>query len=153
MCKVSGDLLGALEADRLRTLVVFRWDLAALYAGDTLAAFGKLKSLIVIDTHDRSRLSCTTLVLPAAEFAEQEGSFTNFEGRVQHFGKAFEPLGEARDEVGILLDLARRLGVKTGFNSLAGIRERLTALLPGYAEATPAPKRATIQVNKEAAPR
>lgn len=148
-----GDLLGALQADRLRTLVVFRWDLAALYAGDALAAFGKLKSLIVIDTCERTRLPGTTLVLPAAEFAEQEGSFTNFEGRVQHFGKAFEPLGDARDEVGMLLDLARRLGVKTGFNSLAGIRERLTALLPGYAEATPAPRRATIQVNKEAAPR
>jgi NADH-quinone oxidoreductase subunit G len=150
---VDGDLLAALQADRLRTLVVFRWDLAVLYPDPAeRAAFARLKNLVVIDTHERERLAGTTHVLPAAEFAEQDGSFTNFEGRVQHFGKAFEPLGEAQAEVELLLDLARRLGVKTGLGGPAGIRERLTGLLPGYA-ATRAPGRPAIQVSKEAAPR
>lgn len=149
----DGDLLAALQADRLRTLVVFRWDLATLYPeASERAAFSRLKNLIVIDTHRRERITGTGLVLPAAEYAEQDGSFTNFEGRVQHFGKAFEPLGEARDEAGLLLELARRLGVRTGLGSPAAVRERLAVLLPGYGAGT-APGRPVIRVSKEAAPR
>ena len=149
----AGELLSGLALDRLRALVVFRWDLATLLEDPALAEFARLRTLIVIDTHVHDWLPQTAVVLPAAMYAEQEGSFTNFEGRVQHFGKAFEPTGEARDEVSLLLELARRLGVRPGFNSLSGIRERLAGLLPGYAEARPVTQRSTIHVSKEAAPR
>ncbi len=38
------------------------------------------------------------LILPAAVFAEKEGHWTNFQGKLQKFQKALEPLGEAREE-------------------------------------------------------
>jgi formate dehydrogenase major subunit len=50
-------------------------------------------------------------VLPAAAaWAETEGTVTNSERRVQRVRKALDPPGEARDDLAIIFDLARRLG-------------------------------------------
>ncbi len=50
------------------------------------------------------------LLLPCATFAEKEGTWTNFEGRVQRFHRALEPLGEAKEEGWILEKLAEAVG-------------------------------------------
>jgi formate dehydrogenase major subunit len=50
-------------------------------------------------------------VLPAAAGAfESEGTFTNSERRVQRVRKTLNPPGEAREDLAIICDLARRLG-------------------------------------------
>jgi NADH-quinone oxidoreductase subunit G len=48
-------------------------------------------------------------VLPGVTHMEKEGTFTNFEGRVQRFAQALPPLGESRPDLEILCDLAQRL--------------------------------------------
>lgn len=48
------------------------------------------------------------VVLPAAAFAEKDGSFTNSDRRVQRVRKALEPPGQARPDWAIVSDLARR---------------------------------------------
>ena len=50
------------------------------------------------------------VVLPAASFAEKEGTFTNGEGRVQRVRRAVEPVGEARADWGDPQAVAGRLG-------------------------------------------
>jgi formate dehydrogenase major subunit len=51
------------------------------------------------------------VVLPAAAaWAESDGTVTNSERRVQRVRKAVDPPGEARDDLAIILELARRLG-------------------------------------------
>ena len=51
------------------------------------------------------------VVFPAsAGWCESEGTVTSSERRVQRVRKALEPPGEARDDVAILFELARRLG-------------------------------------------
>ena len=50
------------------------------------------------------------VVLPAAAFAEKEGTFTNTERRVQLVRKALEPPGEARPDWQIIAEIARRMG-------------------------------------------
>jgi len=49
------------------------------------------------------------VILPAASFAEKEGTFTNTERRIQRVRKAIEPPGEARLDTWIVTELARRL--------------------------------------------
>jgi formate dehydrogenase alpha subunit len=49
------------------------------------------------------------VILPAASFAEKEGTFTNTERRVQRVRKALDPPGEARPDSWIVTELARRL--------------------------------------------
>ena len=46
----------------------------------------------------------------AASWCEAEGTVTNSERRVQRVRKALDPPGEARDDMWILAELARRLG-------------------------------------------
>ncbi len=47
------------------------------------------------------------LVLPSAAYVEREGTFTNFQGRVQRFRTVVEPLGEAVADWDILGRLGR----------------------------------------------
>lgn len=49
------------------------------------------------------------VILPAAGFAEKEGTFTNTERRVQRVRKAVEPPGEARPDSWIVAELAKRM--------------------------------------------
>ena len=49
------------------------------------------------------------VILPAASFAEKEGTFTNTERRVQPVRRAIESPGEARTDLWIISELAQRL--------------------------------------------
>jgi len=49
------------------------------------------------------------VVLPAATWGEKEGTFTNADRTVHHSDKAVEPPGEARADLDIFLDYARRM--------------------------------------------
>lgn len=49
------------------------------------------------------------IVLPAATWGEKEGTFTNADRTVHHSGRAIEPPGEARADLDIFLDYARRM--------------------------------------------
>ncbi len=148
----KGQMLNALREGNLRALVVFRWDLPSLLGEETEQLLSQLRYLLVLDTHNRQWPGKALHVLPTAVYAEQAGSFTNFEGRVQAFGKAFEPTGEARDEVEILVELSRRMNLKGGVLGGNNIQQRLKDRLPGYGEIQ-APGRSVIHVSKEAAPR
>ncbi|MFF4615770.1 molybdopterin-dependent oxidoreductase [Nonomuraea jabiensis] len=52
------------------------------------------------------------MVLPAATWAEKTGTFTNADRTVHLSDKAVEPPGEARPDLDIFLDLARRLDLR-----------------------------------------
>ncbi len=69
------------------------------------------------------------LVLPVTGFAEAEGTFTNFEGRVQRVGQALQPPGIARPAWMVLSRLLSRLGdgepVGTAGAAFAALAERV----------------------------
>ena len=52
------------------------------------------------------------LVLPAAGYLEQEGTFTNAERRIQHVRPAVAPPGAARPDWEVVRDVARALGAR-----------------------------------------
>jgi formate dehydrogenase alpha subunit len=58
--------------------------------------------------------------LPAASFAEKDGTFTNTDRRVQRVRAAIAPRGQARADWKILCDLATRLEVRLGRERSAG---------------------------------
>ena len=53
------------------------------------------------------------VILPAASFAEKDGTFTNSDRRVQRVRQAFPPPGQARADWEIVAELARRTMGKT----------------------------------------
>jgi predicted molibdopterin-dependent oxidoreductase YjgC len=74
------------------------------------------------------------LVLPSAAYAEREGTFTNFEGRVQRFRAALEPLGEALPDWEILARIGRALGGRDPIYTAT----RATEVFDALAAAVPA---------------
>jgi formate dehydrogenase major subunit len=74
------------------------------------------------------------VVLPAtASWCEAEGTVTNSERRVQRVRKAVEPPDGARDELWILAELARRLGVDLGPPAAESVWNEFRAVAPGFA--------------------
>jgi len=77
------------------------------------------------------------VVLPsAATWAEGEGTVTNSERRVQRVRKAVEPPGDARDEIWIMAELAKRLGYDWGHPSAEEVWNEVRALSPQLAGMT-----------------
>jgi formate dehydrogenase alpha subunit len=89
------------------------------------------------------------VVLPAAAFAEKEGTFTNSERRIQRVRKAVEAPGEARADAWIIAELAKRMIAQGaaapdpaapftgwGHTSAADVMAEINALAPIYAGIT-----------------
>ncbi|UCB52584.1 MAG: molybdopterin-dependent oxidoreductase [Candidatus Zixiibacteriota bacterium] len=73
------------------------------------------------------------LALPAASFAEVDGTFINGEGRIQRVRKAVHPPGEALPDWEILCRIARKMGNK-GFNfsSARKVHKEISSLVKGF---------------------
>lgn len=96
-------------------------------------ALKNAKFVIVQDISHRSdTVDFADLVLPAAGWLEKEGTMTNSERRISYLNKGIEPLGEARADVEILCDFAKRMGFR-GFNfaNAAEIYEEYVAMTKG----------------------
>ncbi len=74
------------------------------------------------------------VVLPAASWAERDGSFTNTERRVQYFSRALEPMQNARADWEILRDIARSLGAGWNYETSSDVMNEITQTVPQYAK-------------------
>lgn len=73
-------------------------------------ALNTLDFLVVQDIFLTETAQLADVILPAASFAEKDGTFTNTERRIQRVRKAVEPPGESRTDLDIITDLAGRMG-------------------------------------------
>ena len=96
-------------------------------------ALKKLDFLIVQDIFLTETARLADLVLPAATFAEKEGTFSNTERRVQRVRKAIDPVGESRPDWQIVCEIAKRLGGKGfDFETPAEIMDEIASVTPQY---------------------
>ena len=87
-------------------------------------AIGQLDFLIVQDLFLHETAERAHVFLPAAAFAEKEGTFTNSERRVQRVRKAIEPPGQARPDWWITAELAKRVAARLGLRGGRPVRLR-----------------------------
>ncbi len=92
-----------------------------------------LEFLVVQDIFMTETAGLADVILPAACFAEKDGTFSNTERRVQRVRKAVEPPGLARADWEILTDLARRMGLDWNYESAEDIFKEIASLTPSYA--------------------
>jgi len=95
-------------------------------------ALASLDFLVVQDMFLTETARLANVVLPAASFAEKEGTFTNFEGRVQRIQKAINPLGESLPDWEIILRLAEKMQYPLPFSSLQQVVDEIEELVPLY---------------------
>lgn len=99
-------LLEKAAAGEIKVLYIFQHD----FASEEARALLKEAGYVVFQGTNWNRTAeLAHLVLPAATYAEKDGTFTNCEGRVQRFHQALLPLGESRPDIEILLELAGKL--------------------------------------------
>ena len=95
-----------------------------------------LDFLVVQDMFPTETAKLANVVLPAASFAEKEGTFTNFEGRVNRVRKAIEPVGESLPDWEIILRLAGQMGSPMPYSSLQDVMSEIEELVPSYEDYT-----------------
>jgi NADH-quinone oxidoreductase subunit G len=108
-----------------------------LVLGDDLAdqeaSFGERAELYVyLGHHESAAAERADFVLPITTFAEQEGSFTNHEGRVQRFWPALRPPGMARPAWLILGALLAEMTEEPAPRSAAEAFASLSAAVSAY---------------------
>ena len=104
------ELLGKLGGE-VRGLFVHGANLV-VSAPDALAVRRRLESLdllVVCDFLPGETAALADVVLPVTQWAEEEGTMTNLEGRVLRRRQAVSPPGEVRSELDVLAELARLL--------------------------------------------
>ena len=99
-------------------------------------ALESLDFLVVQDLFMTETAKHADVFLPAACYAEKDGTFTNTERRVQRVRKAVEAPGEARPDWQIICDLSRRLGHPMDFASPQEVFDEIRSLVPSYAGIT-----------------
>lgn len=95
-------------------------------------ALARLSLLVVQDIFATETAQLADVILPAASFAEKDGSFTSTERRVQLVRQAIFPPGEARADWEIVSELASRMGYPMHYGSTAEIMQEIARLTPIY---------------------
>jgi formate dehydrogenase alpha subunit len=95
-------------------------------------ALAFLDFLVVTDMFLTETARVATVVLPVASFAEKDGTFTNFEGRVQRLHKAIEPAGDSLPDGEIVMRLARMMGSPMPYASPQQVIDEIEEMIPFY---------------------
>ncbi len=100
-------------------------------------ALEKLDFFVVQDIFMTETAKYADVVLPAASFAEKDGTFTNTERRVQRIRKAIDPIGMSKPDWQITCEIAKHMGEKGfDYNDVSDIFDEINELTPSYAGIT-----------------
>jgi formate dehydrogenase alpha subunit len=112
-------------------------------------AMQQAEFMVVQDLFFTETCQFADVIFPAASFAEKDGTFTNTERRIQRVHKAIEPPGEAKADLWIITELAKRM-IASGaaapdggapyagweHSSVTDVMAEINALTPIYAGVT-----------------
>jgi formate dehydrogenase major subunit len=99
-------------------------------------ALSKLKHLVVQDIFFTETCSYADVILPASAFAEKSGTFTNTDRRVQLARQAVSPPGESRQDLWIICDIAKRLGLNWEYASVEEVFAEVRLATPSMSGIT-----------------
>jgi formate dehydrogenase major subunit len=126
------EMLDAAVRGDLRALWIQGEDVAQSDPNEShvLAALRALDFLVVQEMFLTETARHADLVLPAAGYLEQEGTFTNAERRIQRVRAAVAPTGSARPDWEVVRDAAIALGAPWRYASPAQVMEEIAAVAP-----------------------
>ncbi|NWG73694.1 MAG: formate dehydrogenase subunit alpha, partial [Rubrivivax sp.] len=99
----------------------------AQHAREALAA---LEHLVVQDIFLTETAYLADVVLPASAFPEKTGTFTNTDRLVQLGRQAIDPPGDARQDLWILQQIARRLGLDWRYGGVRDVFDEMRRTMP-----------------------
>ncbi|MES9970413.1 MAG: formate dehydrogenase subunit alpha [Candidatus Thiodiazotropha sp.] len=96
-------------------------------------ALASLEHLVVQDIFMTETAWYADVILPASAFAEKTGSFTNTDRRVQLGRQAVDPPGEARQDLQIIQEMGRRLGLDWHYEHPQEVFAEMRQAMPSIA--------------------
>ena len=99
-------------------------------------ALAKLDHLVVQDLFVTETAFHADVILPASAFAEKSGTFTNTDRRVQLAREVIKPPGEARQDLWIIQEIAKRMGLPWNYGGPADVFTEMTQVMPSLKNIT-----------------
>ncbi|WP_395399272.1 formate dehydrogenase subunit alpha [Pseudoduganella sp. UC29_106] len=100
------------------------------------AALAALDHLVVQDIFLTETAYLADVILPASAFPEKTGSFTNTDRLVQIGRQAVPPPGDARQDLWIVQEVARRVGLEWNYAGPAEVFDEMRKVMPSIAGIT-----------------
>lgn len=129
------EVINAVAKDEVRMLWVFGENPAVSDPDTTHVqhALEHCEFLVVSDLFMTETAEFADVILPAASFAEKDGTFTNTERRVQRIRQAVRPRGNSKPDWEIFMDVMNRLGYDKKYLNPSQIFDEITMVTPSYA--------------------
>jgi len=97
------------------------------------AGLAALDHLVLQDIFLTETAAYADILLPASAFPEKTGTFSNTDRRVQVGRQALEPPGEARQDIWIIEEIARRLNLDWRYDSVEAVFNEMRGAMPSIA--------------------
>jgi len=101
-----------------------------------VSALQSLDLLIVQEIFLTETAKLAHVVLPGASFLEKEGTFTNGERRIQAVHKVVEPVGDARPDGQIMVEIMNRMGYPQAPYNAKTMLAEISQIVPFFAGVT-----------------
>ncbi|PYQ17438.1 MAG: hypothetical protein DMF80_00815 [Acidobacteria bacterium] len=125
------EIVNACAAGGVKALVLEGPEL--LRRPEVADALGKVPFVAVMATHEEPALDRAHLVLPAAMWAEVDGTFTNYQRRVQRIRRAFRAPGAAVPRWELAAGVLKRLQSPLAASSAREVFTLLAGTVPDFA--------------------
>jgi formate dehydrogenase major subunit len=99
-------------------------------------ALARLEHLVLQEIFFTETAGFADVIFPASAFPEKTGTFTNTDRRVQLGRQALDPPGEARPDLWIIVQMARRLGLDWTYDGPADVFDEIRKAMPSVAGIT-----------------
>ncbi len=100
-------------------------------------------------SHGDKGAEIADVVLPSPAYTEQEGLFSNIEGRVQECKKASYPIGGALEDWKIFNLILKKLDITNNLNNFFSLRKEVLSSIKNFSEINNLPKKENISSDKK----
>jgi len=111
-----------------------------LLGSDNLGIKKENEFIIYQGSHGDKGASIADVILPSAAYTEQNGLYSNLEGRVQDCRKASYPPGQAKEDWEIFNLILKKLNKKIKYKDFDYLRDQVLKSVPNFSEISNLPK-------------
>ena len=128
------EIMGAIHAGDIRAMYIMGENPAMSDpdVGHARAAFASLDHLVVQDLFLTETAAFADVILPASAFPEKDGTFTNTNRQVQIGRKALPLPGDARQDLWIIQEIARRLDLDWNYTGPDEVFAEMAQCMPSF---------------------